>query len=1027
MIVTSVLLTRGVRAAETTSTASPPRTIADITAILDQERPDAARIAKMRADADAEPPQHADARALVNFYYVRAAARSDLGRFQEAVADAKIGIDLGVREHLDVSLLRRLLGYQYNWSGDIKHSLEVFLTLAEESNVPGRRGHLFSAYRWISFLLIAMGDLDRAERYLEKNEALLREAQIWPEYADRKATYLAHVEYSRGRLFEARGQFRQAETAYRRAELLFSEILAKGAPAGASAESNEPSALWSTGVVRDNMIASQGIMKARQGRYAEGELDVRRALLSRLASVGKYNLTTATIVLGRFTVILLDQGRYGEAEKLIRTQLEIFETLGVTRDSQYFVTALNHLASLLALQGKWPEAAQAYASLDEATESWRPERKAQLANVDRILALYNTGRVPEGIAAAELLLAREEAHFGPESNSAAYSRAAIAVGLYRAGRDLEALREFRRAVPVFLSNSAGAENDDTVQAPAREQRSKLLVESYMALLASHPDKTAAARESFRLADAIRSHSVQKALTQAGARAVAADAELAGLARREQDTAKQIAAQLGVLNKLLATPKEQRSETTVRNLQLQIERLQAEHRSAREELAQKFPAYVDLTDPKPPSVDEIKEVLKPQEAFLSFYLGSERSFVWVIPPHGPPAFASIDLSADDIAAKVKALRAALEPRATLVSDIPPFDVVLAHELYKQLLEPVEAAWKGANSLIVAANGPLGGLPLSLLPTAPAAVSSQEPLFAGYRDVPWLARTHAVIVVPSAAALRALRRLPAASGAREPMIGFGDPYFSLEQAAEAARGTAKIQLASVATRGLRFERRAAPQIDDADRATLGLLPRLPDTADELQSIALALRTDPATALHLGKDANEAVVKATDLSRYRIVVFATHGLEPGELDGLQQPALALTAPEVADVPGDGLLTMEEILALRLDADWVVLSACNTGSGAGAGAEAASGLGRAFFYAGTRAILVTNWSVHSASARELVADLFRRQAANPAITRGEALRRAMTALLDEGGFSDQSGKMLFSYGHPLFWAPYTIIGDGS
>ena len=150
------------------------------------------------------------------------------------------------------------------------------------------------------------------------------------------------------------------------------------------------------------------------------------------------------------------------------------------------------------------------------------------------------------------------------------------------------------------------------------------------------------------------------------------------------------------------------------------------------------------------------------------------------------------------------------------------------------------------------------------------------------------------------------------------------------------------------------------------------------------------------------------------------------PGELDGLTQPALALSAPSVADVDGDGLLTMEEILGLKLNADWVVLSACNTGAGAGAGAEAASGLGRAFFYAGTRALLVTNWSVHSASARTLVTDLFRRQAKDPKLPRGEALRLSMLALMDGDGFTDASGKTVFAYAHPMFWAPYTIIGDG-
>ena len=150
----------------------------------------------------------------------------------------------------------------------------------------------------------------------------------------------------------------------------------------------------------------------------------------------------------------------------------------------------------------------------------------------------------------------------------------------------------------------------------------------------------------------------------------------------------------------------------------------------------------------------------------------------------------------------------------------------------------------------------------------------------------------------------------------------------------------------------------------------------------------------------------MKSADLSGFKIVAFATHGLVPGELDGLTQPALALSAPSVSGDEGDGLLTMEEILSLKLDADWVVLSACNTGAGAGAGAEAASGLGRAFFYAGTRALLVTNWSVHSQSAKDLITDLFKRQADDPKLTRGEALRQAMVALMDGKGFHRRIGQ---------------------
>jgi CHAT domain-containing protein len=218
-----------------------------------------------------------------------------------------------------------------------------------------------------------------------------------------------------------------------------------------------------------------------------------------------------------------------------------------------------------------------------------------------------------------------------------------------------------------------------------------------------------------------------------------------------------------------------------------------------------------------------------------------------------------------------------------------------------------------------------------------------------------------------------------------------------------------------------------MEGVDSADLAKLPRLPDTADEVRGIALALNADLTRDVFTGERANEKVVKTLDLFRYRVIAFATHGLVPGDLNGLMQPALALTAPKVAGVTGDGLLTMGEILALKLDADWVVLSACNTAAAGGAGAEAVSGLGRAFFYAGTRALLVSNWPVETTSAKALTTDLFKRQAADATLTRTQALRAAMLALIDGPGYVDQaSGKAVFSYAHPIFWAPFTLIGDG-
>ena len=152
----------------------------------------------------------------------------------------------------------------------------------------------------------------------------------------------------------------------------------------------------------------------------------------------------------------------------------------------------------------------------------------------------------------------------------------------------------------------------------------------------------------------------------------------------------------------------------------------------------------------------------------------------------------------------------------------------------------------------------------------------------------------------------------------------------------------------------------------------------------------------------------------------------LDVFDIAGLAEPALALSAPEIAGGTEDGLLTMGEIMRLRLDADWVVLSACNTAAGRTSRAEAVSGLGRAFFFAGSRALLVSNWRVDSASARILATDLFTRYAADPTLGKAEALRRAMIGLIDGPGFADGSGKTAFSYAHPIFWAPFSVVGDG-
>jgi CHAT domain-containing protein len=131
------------------------------------------------------------------------------------------------------------------------------------------------------------------------------------------------------------------------------------------------------------------------------------------------------------------------------------------------------------------------------------------------------------------------------------------------------------------------------------------------------------------------------------------------------------------------------------------------------------------------------------------------------------------------------------------------------------------------------------------------------------------------------LRTLRQLPPGKTGRSELVAFGDPYFNKDQLAEAEAGQANVQMADATaslTRGVPLKRRSSPNLDGVDSAELGLLPRLPDTAEELKSIALALQADPSKSLFLGKDATEGVIKKLTLSGFKILAFATHGLVPG-----------------------------------------------------------------------------------------------------------------------------------------------------
>ena len=668
--------------------------------------------------------------------------------------------------------------------------------------------------------------------------------------------------------------------------------------------------------------------------------------------------------------------------------------------------------------------------------------------LNNLAVLYETSsqaRYAEAEGLYRRALVIYEKAFGENHPEVASTLDNLALLATRRNDDANALAWSRKATAAVIAHARTQVTDARPKAGARslvEQRASYFGDHVASLAAAARQRlepeAALLREGFEIAQWAGQSAAAAALAQMAARQAKGEGALARLVRERQDLERRwqefderLNSALGSGDSKLAA--EQRRE---------LASLGAKLTAVDGQLAREFPDYALLSDPKPLSIAAAQALLGPDEALFLTLDTAGGTFAWLV-TRQDASWRKLPLTAQAIADKVQALRCGLDYEGewsvkerrdrclrllkvatapASASDLLPFDLAVAHELYEAVFGSFKAAIKDKHLLVIP-SGALTSLPLHVLVTQKPETA--VPASSDYRGVPWLSPPHGMSVLPSVTSLKALRDHAKGSPAPKPYIGFGNPLLKGGDGRQTCPAVSTAVPEKATTRGGQPGNAARPVRGGlGDVARLRAQTPLPESTDELCAVGRTLEASASDIL-LAARATERNVKALSangaLASYRVLHFATHGLLPEETaslaHGIAEAALLLTPPDRASEEDDGLLTASEITLLRLNADWVILSACNTAAGDKLGADALSGLARAFFYAGARALLVSHWAVDNVSAVELTTKAFAAMKLDPRLGRAGALERSMQILRSSDVRS----------AHPASWAPFVLVGEGA
>jgi len=777
-----------------------------------------------------------------------------------------------------------------------------------------------------------------------------------------------------GGLYKLEGRYAEAEALFRRALEM------------ADAASNPPADTTAT------ILNNLGLIYQNEGRFPEAEPLYRRAI-EVAGKAPEADAVLGPVIRNNLAGLYKEQRRYEEAEPLYRSVLESREKGSAPLD---LAASLNNLAILYDAQGRFDDAEPLFQrALDVREKALGPDHPDVAQSLNNLAGIYwARGEFGKAEPLLQRALGIRERTLAPDHPETAAALNNLAALFSSEGRTEDALKTSTRAIAAIEAHLGAHAGQNTDAGFSEYRKSRTYFANYVGiayrLMREQPELQASiAADALRIAQLAENSNTAQAVSAMAARFSATDDALAATIRERQDLTASWQRLDAELVKMATRPSAQRNPGQETALRAKLVQTKQAVDALDRKLADQSPAYTELANPKPLTAAAVQALLAPDEALLVYFTTGKETWLWAV-RHDGIGLYRVDLGAHGLANEVRVLRSALTP------DLDPYPATQAHSLYEKIVAPALPQLASVRHLIIVPDGALQSLPFSMLVTMRPAQDPKR--LEDHRDLAWLARDYAISVLPAISSLQALRRAGRPHIASEPFLGVGNPVLAGDPGAE--RGAA--------TRLFR----------SGGGANVRDLPALPETAEELRAIARTFGASNDDLL-LADRASEPTLRQIPLDHYRVIEFATHGLLAGELKGLTEPALVLTPPPNPTPDDDGLLTASKIASLKLDAEWVVLSACNTATDDdNPEAGGWSGLAKAFFYAGARSLLISQWPVWSKATVALTTGAVGELAKDPKIGRAEALRRAEMSMLDPNNPPE--------FAHPLAWAPFVLAGEG-